>query len=320
MIIVIVLMNATEMLHFILIILSPKKVGHFQKTGHEPNSAPSHAASRATWARLLHNETRFRQPDDSHAPSERRTRRTSGLRMKNRFHTGTNKWVTPNHETMFCQPDDFHAPSQWRRKRSSASGKKGSYSTYLYLDFHLLSRQWLLHTGGCKMFRPLFHAGMTVLTIFFRIYMSTDWRKVRSQKRLIEVENMQKKRFFSKNFLKRPTTNQEFLKCAARFVAAHFKNSPFVAAHIRNSWFVVAHFGNSWFEAGPFKKVLRESRFLACFPLLWVIFWLLTLLQSVGIDIPQKDWCKTLIPAWKRSLNILHLHGVATACRVLWQS
>ena len=148
MIIVIVLMNATEMLHFILIILSPKKVGHFQKTGHEPNSAPSHAASRATWARLLHNETRFRQPDDSHAPSERRTRRTSGLRMKNGFHTGTNKKVTPYHETMFCQPDDFHAPSQWRRKRSSASGKKGSYSTYLYLDFHLLSRQWLLHTGG----------------------------------------------------------------------------------------------------------------------------------------------------------------------------
>ena len=231
MIIVIVLMNATEMLHFILIILSPKKVGHFQKTGHEPNSAPSHAASRATWARLLHNETRFRQPDDSHAPSERRTRRTSGLRMKNRFHTGTNKWVTPNHETMFCQPDDFHAPSQWRRKRSSASGKKGSYdmtwisklvlkpnmsyswlwhfsfktikchshskiwlsctllpswlpySTYVYPDFHLLSRRWLLHTGGCKMFEPFFHAGRSVIDqLFCRIYMSTDWRRVRSQK------------------------------------------------------------------------------------------------------------------------------------------
>ena len=64
-----------------------KKVGHFQKTGHEPNSAPSHAASRATWARLLHNETRFRQPDDSHAPSERRTRRTSGLRLKKKGFT-----------------------------------------------------------------------------------------------------------------------------------------------------------------------------------------------------------------------------------------
>ena len=42
-----------------------------------------------------------------------------------------------------------------------------SYSTYLYLDFHLLSRRWLLHTGGSKMFEPLFHAGLSVFDQFF---------------------------------------------------------------------------------------------------------------------------------------------------------
>ena len=41
------------------------------------------------------------------------------------------------------------------------------FSTYLYLDFHLLSRRWLLHTGGSKMFEPLFHAGMNVFDHFF---------------------------------------------------------------------------------------------------------------------------------------------------------
>ena len=49
------------------------------------------------------------------------------------------------------------------------------YSTYLYLDFHLLSRRWRLHTGGSKMFKLLFQAGMNVLNqSFCRICMSSE--------------------------------------------------------------------------------------------------------------------------------------------------
>ena len=36
------------------------------------------------------------------------------------------------------------------------------YPTYLYLDFHLLSRRWRLHKGGSKMFKLLFQAGMNI--------------------------------------------------------------------------------------------------------------------------------------------------------------
>ena len=49
------------------------------------------------------------------------------------------------------------------------------YSTYLYLDLHLLSRWWRLHTEGSKMFKLLFQAGMNVLNqSFCRICMSSE--------------------------------------------------------------------------------------------------------------------------------------------------
>ena len=47
--------------------------------------------------------------------------------------------------------------------------------TYLYLSLHLLSRRWRLHTGGSKMFKLLFQAGMNVLNeSFWRICMSSE--------------------------------------------------------------------------------------------------------------------------------------------------
>ena len=72
------------------------------------------------------------------------------------------------------------------------------YSTDPYLDFHLLSRRWLLHTGGCKMFGPLFHAGMSVLTIFFFAEYTCQMieEELEAKKRLIEVKFMPKNDFF----------------------------------------------------------------------------------------------------------------------------
>ena len=57
------------------------------------------------------------------------------------------------------------------------------FSTYLYLDFQLLSRRWRLNTGGSEMFKLLFQAGMNVLNqSFCRICMSSEQRRVRGQK------------------------------------------------------------------------------------------------------------------------------------------
>ena len=85
-------------------------------------------------------------------------------------------------------------------------GRGGSwlpYSTYLYLYFHLLSRRWLLHTGGSKIFKPLFCAGMSVFDQFFcRISMSPEWMSVRSQKQSQRREKHTKKTFFLKYFSK----------------------------------------------------------------------------------------------------------------------
>ena len=50
--------------------------------------------------------------------------------------------------------------------------------------------------GGAKCFGPYFTQEWAFWPFFCRIYMSTDWRKVRCQKRLIEVENMQQKNTF----------------------------------------------------------------------------------------------------------------------------
>ena len=84
---------------------------------------------------------------------------------------------------------------------------------------------------------------------------------------------------------------------------AHFGNSCFGLAHFRNSWFGLAHFGNSLFGlAQTFEKMFL---FFVCFPLPCVSFWPLTLLYSDDMYILEKDWFKTSIPAWNRSLNIL---------------
>ena len=103
----------------------------------------------------------------------------------------------------------------------------------------------------------------------------------------------------------------------SRFGLAHFRNSQYGMAHFRNSWFGLAHFGNSRFGAGPFKKTFEKMSFLACFPLLWVIFWLLTLVQSDDMDILQKKWSKTLIPAWNKSSNIFHTPICTCSCHRL---
>ena len=56
----------------------------------------------------------------------------------------------------------------------------------------------------------------------------------------------------------------------------------------------------------PIQKNFWENViFLACFPLLCVSFGPLTLLYSDDMHVLQKDWFKTFIPAWNRSLNIV---------------
>ena len=73
----------------------------------------------------------------------------------------------------------------------------------------------------------------------------------------------------------------------------------------------------------PIQKIFWENViFLACFPLLWVVFWLLTLIQSDDVDILQK------IIGPKRSFLCeigaqtfyYPPYAVATACCVPWQS
>ena len=98
--------------------------------------------------------------------------------------------------------------------------------------------------------------------------------------------------------------NGEFLKWATTNWAAHFRNSLFVAAN----------FGNSWFVVDPFKKVFRKSRFLAYLSLLWVVFWLLTLLQSCDMYILQKKWSKrSFLREIRAQTFYTPLYGVATA-------
>ena len=94
------------------------------------------------------------------------------------------------------------------------------------------------------------------------------------------------------------SSNQEFLKCATWFELAHFGNSQFVVAHFRNSSIELAHFEISWFVAAHFRNslsldllnfFLENFVFLACFQLLWISFWILTLIHSDDMDILQKE-------------------------------
>ena len=83
----------------------------------------------------------------------------------------------------------------------SLSPMKGSwlpYSTYLYLDIHLLSRWWLLHTGGSKMFEPLFHAGMSVFDQFFFAEYTCQLieKELEAKNWFIEVKNIPKSEVF----------------------------------------------------------------------------------------------------------------------------
>ena len=103
-------------------------------------------------------------------------------------------------------------------KVARSMGWKSSWlpcSTYLYLDFHLLSRRWLLHTGGSKIFEPLFHAGMSTFDHFFaENTCQLIEEELEAKNWSIEAENMPKKGSFLKSFFKVPASNQEFLKCA----------------------------------------------------------------------------------------------------------
>ena len=130
----------------------------------------------------------------------------------------------------------------------------------------MLSRQWRLLTWGEKCLSPYFTQEWAFWTNFFAEHLC----------QLVEEEwathrsgKHAKKMTFSKNF---------------------FKGPPW----IRNSRNVL-----------PLKWVFRrkKSHFWACFALLWAILWLLTLLQSVDIDILQK---KTPIPAWNKRSNIFN--------------
>ena len=66
-----------------------------------------------------------------------------------------------------------------------------------------------------------------------------------------------------------------------------------------------------------YENFLENCVFLACFRLQWISFWLLTLIYSEDMYIFQKDWSKTLIPAWNKGSNILH--QVLKQMNALWQ-
>ena len=117
--------------------------------------------------------------------------------------------------------------------------------------------------GVVKCLSPYFRQEWAFLTNFFcRIYMSTDWRRVRNQKLIHKWKTYQKTKF-SKKFLKRAHLKSGISEMchhkSRNPELAHFRNSQFLVAHIRNSWielahfeiswFVVKHFRNSWFEA-----------------------------------------------------------------------
>ena len=57
-----------------------------------------------------------------------------------------------------------------------------------------------------------------------------------------------------------------------------------------------------------YENFLENCVFLACFGLQWISFWLLTLIYSDDMYILQKNWSKTLIPAWNKGSNILLPH------------
>ena len=57
-----------------------------------------------------------------------------------------------------------------------------------------------------------------------------------------------------------------------------------------------------------YENFLENCVFLACFGLQWISFWLLTLIYSDGMYILQKNWSKTLNPAWNKGSNILLPH------------
>ena len=84
---------------------------------------------------------------------------------------------------------------------------------------------------------------------------------------------------------------------------AHFGNSCFGLAHYRNSWYGLAYFGIFLFGAVSLNKTFEKMLFFfVCFLLPCASFWPLTLLYSDDMHILQKDWFKTFIPAWNRSL------------------
>ena len=70
-----------------------------------------------------------------------------------------------------------------------------------------------------------------------------------------------------------------------------------------------------------YENFLENCVFLACFGLQWISFGLLTLIYSDGMYILQKDWSKTLNPAWNKGSNIL-LPPVWSSHRLLnkWKS
>ena len=122
------------------------------------------------------------------------------------------------------------------KKKGDVKSSWLPYSTYLHLDFHLLSRRWQLHTGGSKMFKPLFHAGLSIFYHFFcRIYMTTDWRGVRSHKLIHRSGKHTEKQSFLKTFLK-----------DSRNGPAQIGNSQNGPAQIGNSQNGPAQIGNSW--------------------------------------------------------------------------
>ena len=115
-------------------------------------------------------------------------------------------------------------------------------------------------------------------------------------------------------FLNCGSSNQEFLNWAGsfrEFLIWGSSNQEFLnwAGSFREFLIWGGTFQEFLIWGWPFyENFLENCVFLVCFPHQRISFWLLTLLQLVDMYILQKNWSKTLIPAWNKGSNFLPPH------------
>ena len=138
--------------------------------------------------------------------------------------------------------------------------------------------------------------------------------RVRSQKLIHWSRKHAKKRSFLKSFHKRASLKSGIPEMC------HLKSRIPEMGQLKSeipelSW-PISGFLELWWHISGIpdlrlalsKNFLVNFVFLVCFSLQWISFWLLTLIYSDDMYILQKNWSKTLIPAWNKGSNILLPH------------